>query len=99
MGAHLRRGWGYRANIATRAVAGSLGAYLVAACFAAAAARTLPLPRLDAIVPATMLAFLVAPVATIWAFLAPGPLRALGGILAAAALLAGIAWAAGMPAS
>ncbi len=97
MGAHLRRGWSYRANIAVRAVAGSLGAYLVAACFAAAAARTLPLPRLDAVIPATMLAFLVAPVATIWAFLAPGPLRALGGILATSALLAGVAWVAGMP--
>lgn len=98
MGAHHRRGWGYRANIATRAVAGSLGAYLVAACFAAALARTLPLPRLDAIVPATMLAYVVAPIATIWAFLAPGPLRALAGVLGAAALLAGIAWATGMPA-
>jgi len=98
MGAHLRRGWGYRVNVAIRALAGSLGAYLVAACFAAAAARTLPMNRLDAIVPATMLAFLVAPLATVWAFLAPGPWRALGGILAAAALLAVIAWAAGMPA-
>lgn len=98
MGAHRRRGWGYRANIATRALAGSVGAYCVAACFAAAAARTLPLPRLDAIVPATMLAYVVAPVATIWAFLAPGPLRALGGVLGAAALLAAIAWAVGMPA-
>ncbi|KTF68256.1 ketohydroxyglutarate aldolase [Sphingomonas sp. HT-1] len=97
MGAHLRRGWGYRANIATRALAGSLGAYLIAACFAAAAARTLPMDRLDAAVSATMLAFFVAPVATLWAFLAPGPLRALGGTLAAAALLAGIAWAAGVP--
>ncbi|NLS25592.1 hypothetical protein S2M10_05600 [Sphingomonas sp. S2M10] len=99
MRAHLRRGWRYRANIAVRAVAGSLGAYLVAACFAAAAARTLPLPRLDAVVAATMLAFVVAPVAAIWAFLASGPLRALGGILAAAALLAAVAWAAGMPTS
>ncbi|WP_010545364.1 hypothetical protein [Sphingomonas elodea] len=99
MGAHLRRGWGYRANIATRAVAGSIGAYLVAACFAAAAARTLPMNRLDAIVPATMLAFLVAPGVTIWAFLAPGPLRALAGVLGSAALLAGVAWAAGMPAA
>ncbi|OAN66633.1 hypothetical protein [Sphingomonas sp. TDK1] len=97
MGAPSRRDWGYRANIATRAVAGSLGAYLVAACFASAAARILPMPRLDATVPATMLALLIAPLATIWAFLAPGPLRAVGGILAAAALLAGIAWAAGMP--
>lgn len=99
MGAHLRRGWGYRTNIAMRAVAGSLGAYLVAACFAAAAARTLPLPRLDAVVPATMLAFVVAPVVTIWAFLAPGPVRALAGVLGAATVLAGIAWIAGMPAA
>lgn len=98
MGAHFRHGLGYRANVAVRAVAGSVGAYLVAACFAAAAARTLPMNRLDATVPATMLAFLVAPVATLWAFLAPGPWRALGGILGAAALLAGIAWAAGAPA-
>lgn len=99
MGMARRRGWGYRTNIAIRAVAGSLGAYLVAACFAAAAARIVPLPRLDAVIPATMLALLVAPVTTIWAFLAPGPWRALAGVLGAAALLAGIAWAAGMPAA
>jgi hypothetical protein len=98
MGAHLRSGWRYRANIAARALAGSVGAYLVAACFAAAAARTLPMNRLDAVVPATMLAFVVAPVATIWAFLAPGPLRALGGVTIAAAALAAIAWLAGAPA-
>ena len=49
--------------------------------------------------PATLLAFVVAPVVTIWAFLAPGPLRALAGVLGAAAVLAGIAWVAGMPAA
>ncbi|MHA6721115.1 ketohydroxyglutarate aldolase [Sphingomonas sp. RS6] len=98
MSAHLRRGWRYRSNIAVRAVVGSVGAYIVAALFAAAVARTLPIGRLDAVVPATMLAFVVAPVVTIWAFLARGPLRALAGVAVAAALLAAIAWAAGAPA-
>lgn len=89
---------GYRMNVAARAVAGTAGAYLVAALFAAALARTLPLPRVEAMIPGTLLAYLVVPAVTIWAFLARGPMRAWAGVLGAAALFGAIAWLAGPPA-
>ncbi len=93
-----RQGWRYRANVAARAVAGSAGAYGVAALFAAALARTLPMSRLEAVSLATLLAFLVAPAGAVWAFLAPGPWRAWAGMLGAALLFGGVAWLAGPPA-
>ncbi len=93
-----RTGWRYRANVAARVVAGSLGTYAVAALAAMALARILPMGRLDAVVVATLVAFLVIPAVAIWAFLARGPWRAWTGVLAVSALLAGIAWAAGQPA-
>jgi len=79
-------------------VAGTVGAYAVAALFAAALARVLPMPRAEAIVPATLLAFLVGPAMTLWAFLARGPWRAWAGVLLPGLLFAAIAWAAGPPA-
>ncbi len=54
--------------------------------------------RLDATVLATLLAFLIAPAVTVWAYLARGPWRAVVGVIGLAALLAGIAWYAGPPA-
>ena len=93
-----RRSWRYRANIAARAIAGTVGAYAVAALFGAALARTLPMERLDATIPATLLALLVAPAVTIWAFLARGPWRAGAGVIGLAALFGAIAWLAGPPA-
>lgn len=93
-----RRSWRYRANVAARTLAGTLGAYAVAALSGAALARTLPMDRLDATVIATLLAFLVAPAVTIWAYLARGPWRAAAGVIGLAASLAGIAWYAGPPA-
>lgn len=94
----IRQGWHYRANVAARAVAGSLSAYAVAALLAAALARTLPGSRVEAVVPATLLAYLVAPVVTCWAFLARSAWRAWAGVLGAAALFGAIAWLAGPPA-
>ncbi|AQR75480.1 ketohydroxyglutarate aldolase [Sphingomonas sp. LM7] len=93
-----RQGWRYGANVAARVVLGTAGAYVVAALFAAALARTLPMPRVEAVTLATLLAFLIAPGVTIWAFLAAGPWRAAAGIVAVALLLTGIAWLAGQPA-
>ena len=93
-----RQGWRYRANVAARVVAGSVGAYGVAALFAAALARTLPMSRVEAVSLATLLAFLVAPAGAVWAFLAPGPWRALAAMLCAALLFGTIAWLAGPPA-
>ncbi|WBY07157.1 ketohydroxyglutarate aldolase [Sphingomonas sp. 7/4-4] len=93
-----RRSWRYRGNVAARTLAGTIGAYAIAALFGAALARTLPLERLDATVVATLLAFLVAPAVTVWAYLARGPGRAVVGVIGLAALLAAIVWYAGPPA-
>lgn len=91
-------GWRYRANVAARTVAGTLGAYGVAALTAAMLARTLPMSRVEAVTSATMIAYLVGPAVTIWAFLARGPVRALGCVIALMAALALIAHLAGQPA-
>ncbi|OSZ70351.1 ketohydroxyglutarate aldolase [Sphingomonas sp. IBVSS2] len=96
--ARARTGWRYRANVTARVVAGTIGAYAVAALFAAAMARVLPMPRVEAIMPATLLAFLVGPAVTLWAFLARGPWRAWAGVVLLAALFAAIGWSAGAPA-
>jgi len=96
--ASSRTGWRYRTNIAARALAGTIGAYAVAACFAMALARILPLEPVQAIMPATLLAFLIMPAVTIWAFLARSPWRAWGGVVLLGALFAGIAWLTGTPA-
>jgi hypothetical protein len=91
-----RRGWRYRANIVGRAAAAVLGGYALAALFAAATARLLPLPRVEAVLPGTMLAFVVIPAVAIWAFLARSVARAWAGIVIAAMLLAAATWLAGL---
>jgi hypothetical protein len=96
--AQQRQGWRYRANVAARVVAGTIGAYAVAALFAAALARLLPMPRVEAIMPATLLAFLVGPAVTVWAFLARSPWRAWAGVVLLGGLFAAIAWWMGAPA-
>jgi hypothetical protein len=90
--------WRYRANVALRTIAGTVGAYGVAALGAAALARTLPMARVEAVTFATMIAYLIAPGVTIWAFLARGPWRAVAGVVLAALALGGITWIAGQPA-
>lgn len=93
----VRHGWRYRANVAGRAAAAVLGGYAVAALFAAASARLLPLPRVEAVLPGTMLAFLVIPGIAIWSFLARSVVRAWAGILIVAILMALSTWLAGPP--
>lgn len=93
-----RQGWGYRANVAIRAFTACLGTYAVAALLAAALARTLPMPRVEAVSLSTLLALLVAPAVPVWSFLATGPWRALGGVVALSLLLYGVFWLAGPPA-
>lgn len=96
--AQQRQGLRYRANVAARIVAGTIGAYAVAALFAMALARILPMERVQAIMPATLLALLVGPAVTIWAFLARSPWRAWAGVTLLGALFAATAWLAGPPA-
>jgi len=93
-----RRGWRYRGNIAGRAAAAALGGYAIAALFAAAAARLLPLPRVEAVLPGTMLAFFVLPGVVIWTFLARSMVRAWTGVVIVAGLLTAAIWFAGPPA-
>lgn len=90
-----RSDWAYRANVAARALAGTLGAYGIASLFAFTLARLWPADRIEAIIPPTLLAFLVMPAVTLWAFLARGPVRAWIGLIALALLLAAIGWWAG----
>jgi hypothetical protein len=94
-----RSGWAYRANVMLRLLAGTIGAYGVAALASMALARILPMSRVEAVTTATMIAYLVMPGVTIWAFLARGPWRALAGVVIAAGILGGIAWLAGQPAA
>lgn len=90
-----RRCFAYRANIAARAVAGSVGAYAVAAALAALLARLLPMARPEAVMTGMLAALPIVPAVTIWAFLTRSPSRALGGV-AIAALALGI-WALMLP--
>ena len=92
-----RRGWRYRANVAARTLAAVVGGYGVAALFAFASARLLPLPRLDAAMPGTLIALLLMPAVAIWAFLARSAVQAWAGIVAAAAFLGLAGWWAGAP--
>lgn len=86
---------GYRLNVAARALAGTLGAYAIAALVAFAGARLWPGDRFQAVFGPTLLAFVAMPAATLWAFLARGPGRAWVGLLLFAAALALAGWVAG----
>ncbi|PWC27524.1 DUF3649 domain-containing protein [Teichococcus aestuarii] len=83
-GAALRRAMG----IALRVLAGAGGGYAVAALFTAALSLGLPMPRAEAVLTATMASFAVYAAAIVWAFAAPGVLRAWAGLAAVAAALA-----------
>jgi len=92
-----RRGWRYRGNVAARVLAGSLGAYGVAAMLAMAVARLAGGGRIDGVIAGTLSAYLAVPAVAIWAFLARGPWRAWGGVVVLVASLAGLAWMFGPP--
>ena len=93
-----RRGWRYRGNVAARVLAGSLGAYGVASCLAMAVTRLGAGGRIDGVIIGTLCAYLAVPAVAIWAFLARGPWRAWGGVVALAALFGALAWMIGPPA-
>ncbi|WP_429614981.1 ketohydroxyglutarate aldolase [Sphingobium olei] len=78
-----------------RILAATLGAYLLASLAATGLALLLPMGRTEAVLIATMAAFLIAPGVTIWAFLTRRPRDALGGILLAAGAMAGLIWLGG----
>jgi len=82
-GAELRRVGG----ILLRVAAGVFGGYGVAALATMLLSVSLPMPRAEAVVTATMASFAVHAGAMVWAFAARGAWRAAGGIAGAAAVL------------
>lgn len=85
----------YRRQIASRAVAALLGGYTLgsatAACLGAALAA-LGMARLEAVMAATMLGYVLMAVAAIWAFSCASARRACWGIAAPALALLPLAW-------
>ncbi len=70
----------YRLGVASRAIAAILGGYALAATTTAVLSLVLPLPRVDAVMTATLLSFTVYTCAAIWVFAARDALRAWIGI-------------------
>lgn len=89
---------GYRWVITSRSVAAIFGGYGLAAAFAACLSLVLPqigMSRPDAVLTATMLAFVLHAVAALWAFSCASAWRTWAGILIPAVLLALLAWVLG----
>lgn len=76
----------YRLAVASRAVAAIGGGYGLSALWAAALALHLPGSRADAVITATLIAYVIYTLAAIWVFAVRSAWRAWGGLLAAAAL-------------
>lgn len=70
----------YRLAVASRAIAAILGGYALAAVSTAVLSVVLPMPRVDAVMTATLLSFTVYTCAAIWVFAARDALRAWLGI-------------------
>ncbi|WCM92031.1 DUF3649 domain-containing protein [Acidovorax sp. NCPPB 2350] len=87
--------WRYRLAIASRSMAAVLGGYALAAAGAAAFSLVLALamPRVEAVLAATMLSWLVYAVAVGWAFYARTAWSAWGGVLGPALALGACALA------
>ncbi len=85
----------YRLVVASRLVAALGGGYAVAVLVAIAGSWALPMERIEAATVATLAAIVALPVAAMGCFWAKSATRAWIGILAFAALFAGIALAAG----
>ncbi|NYE24907.1 iron transporter [Pigmentiphaga litoralis] len=81
----------YRLQIASRAAAAIFGGYALGASTATVLAAVLPLPRVDAVLLATMLAFIVHAVAAMWAFRCSSLTRLWVGLLAPSAVCWAIA--------
>lgn len=76
-----------RIGILLRLVAGVAGGYGLAALATLVLTATLPLPRVEAVLAATMASFALYTAAILWAFAARGVARAWAGIALPAALL------------
>lgn len=76
----LNRDVQYRLGVASRAIAAILGGYALAAASTAVLSLVLPLPRVEAVMTATLLSFTVYVCAAIWVFAARDALCAWLGI-------------------
>jgi apolipoprotein N-acyltransferase len=76
----VNRDMRYRRGVASRAIAAILGGYVLAALSTALLALALPMPRVDAVMTATLLSFTVYTCAAIWVFAARDALRAWLGV-------------------
>ena len=89
---------GYRVAVASRAIAGILGGYGLAAlatgCVSLALARWTDMARAEAVVTASLLSFLWYALAVIWVFAVRSATRAWVGLLMAAAVRMPAAWVA-----
>jgi hypothetical protein len=85
----------YRLSVALRTLAAAAGGYALAAAVAAALSLVLAahMPRVEAVLAATMLSWLAYAAAAGWAFYARTPLGALGGTLVPALALGALALA------
>lgn len=77
--------------IAIRTTTAIVGGYALASAFAVCLSYALPPPRAEAVLAATLLSFLVAVAAPIWAFATRTLLGAVLGVLGPTLLLAGAA--------
>lgn len=78
-GKSARRSGAWRGVVA-RTLAAILGGYAVAYAFTAALARVLPLAKVDALITASLLSFVIYTLAILWAFAARDGWRAWAGM-------------------
>jgi membrane-bound metal-dependent hydrolase YbcI (DUF457 family) len=83
--------WRYRGGVASRIVAALLGGYLVAYASAALLTVVLPMSRINRAVTASLLSFAVWIMVAIWVFAARSAWRGWWPVLAAGALMLGLA--------
>ncbi len=81
----------YRASVLSRVLAAAVGGYAVARGFAVCAAWWLPQSRSEAVLTATLLAFVVYATTAIWVFSVRRAWQAWVGVVLACLVLAGLA--------
>lgn len=82
----------YRWAVFSRVLAAAFGGYALSASAAVLLALIWPAPRVQGVLWGSMLSFAIYTTAVIWAFTTRSAIRAWGGMLAGAALCAGLAW-------
>ena len=87
----------YRLAVLSRVMAAVVGGYTLTALCTACLALSLPLPRVEAVLSATLPAFLILCLAVIWVFAARSAWLAWFGLIAPCLMLgAGYLWLSGM---